>query len=158
MSRRVASGSVLVLLVVAVACGSDVVAPGPGPDLALQTEQLAPLGDSVTLEVGQTAIFDDRGVAVTFVRLVEDSRCPIGVTCVWEGDAAVLVRVDTDAESTEEVLHTTLDPRTATIGAFVIELLEVLPHPVDGVLTDPARTRIVIRLSEVAVAAVIQEG
>lgn len=154
MSRLVVSGPVLAFSAVAVACGSDVVAPGPGPDLALQAVQLAPVGDSVTLEVGQTAIFQDHGVAVTFVRLVEDSRCPIGVTCVWEGDAAVLVRVDTDGESTEEVLHTTLDPRTATIDAFVVELLGVLPHPVDDVLADPAQTRIVVRLAEVAVTAV----
>lgn len=154
MSRLVASGPVLAFSAVAVACGSDVVAPGPGPDLALQAEQLAPIGDSVTLEVGQTAIFRDHGVAVTFVRLVEDSRCPIGVTCVWEGDAVVLIRIDTDGESTEEVLHTTLDPRTATVGALVVELLDVLPHPVDGILADPAQTRIVIRLSEVGVTAV----
>ena len=42
-----------------------------------------------TLAPGQTAQVEGGGLRVTFYGVSADSRCPTGVTCVWEGDAAL---------------------------------------------------------------------
>lgn len=48
--------------------------------------------DSLRLAPGEAA--EREGHRVAFVRVVEDSRCPVGVQCVWEGRAQIEVEVD----------------------------------------------------------------
>lgn len=45
----------------------------------------ARLGEELRLKVGQTAILSGESLEVSFLDVLEDSRCPRGVTCVWEG-------------------------------------------------------------------------
>ena len=49
-------------------------------------------GDPFRLELGET--WREDGHAVRFVEVVEDSRCPADVECVWAGRAQVRVEVD----------------------------------------------------------------
>lgn len=42
-----------------------------------------------TLQVGQALEFE--GKSVRFKEVITDSRCPKGVTCIWAGEAKVLV-------------------------------------------------------------------
>lgn len=46
---------------------------------------------TLTVPLGQTALFNR--TAVRPVRVIEDSRCPIEVTCVWRGRLRVEVMV-----------------------------------------------------------------
>lgn len=46
---------------------------------------------TVTLDVGARATLAD-GSQLTYLRLVNDSRCPPDVQCVWAGDAEIQVR------------------------------------------------------------------
>ncbi len=46
------------------------------------------LGETITIENHQ----------VTFVKVLEDSRCPKGVTCIWEGRARVQIFVGQEEE------------------------------------------------------------
>jgi hypothetical protein len=45
------------------------------------------LGEPFSLARGETVEID--GLGVTFAAVLEDSRCPADVTCVWEGRASV---------------------------------------------------------------------
>ncbi len=47
------------------------------------------LGEAFDLHVGQSAVFDDEGLTLTFDSVPLDSRCPMEVDCPWEGDATV---------------------------------------------------------------------
>lgn len=47
----------------------------------------------VELELGQSAYIDDAGFVLEFTKVLEDSRCPINVLCVWSGNARVLLTV-----------------------------------------------------------------
>lgn len=52
------------------------------------------------IPLGETAIFE--GTTFTFESVVEDSRCPKDVTCVWEGEAKVRVVIETDSDRMEK--------------------------------------------------------
>ena len=136
----------LVAAVALAGCGDSLTDPGttPDPDPAVTKASYASIGDTVTLELGASAIFEPAGVEVTFLRLVGDSRCPVGVTCVWEGDAEVEVRVATGESGSQVRLHTSLEPRAVSIGAYVVQLVDVLPHPIDDPLADPGPLGIVV--------------
>ena len=45
----------------------------------------------VKIGLGETVTF--KKATVTFLKVVEDSRCPLDVNCIWEGQATVLVEV-----------------------------------------------------------------
>ena len=50
----------------------------------------------VKIPLGETVRLDD--VAITFVKVVEDSRCPKNVTCIWQGRIIVQVAVKREGE------------------------------------------------------------
>lgn len=87
------------------------------------------LGQRFEVAVGQTARIEGTDLVVRFARVVEDSRCPIDIECVWAGDGAVLVEIDAGAETAEYVVHTTLEPRILEIDGFRIRLDGLAPEP-----------------------------
>ena len=87
--------------------------------------------DSVRIRVTQTVIVE--GVKVRFSAVESDSRCPMDVVCVWEGDAVANFVVEQncncDTPSFELKLHTTLEPKSGTAHGFKVELLQLQPYP-----------------------------
>jgi hypothetical protein len=88
-----------------------------------------PLGREFTLAVGESALVDD-DVRITLNSVTDDSRCPVDVTCVWEGDAKVSVEVITPSPRAEHELHTSSRfDREAKHGAYRITLVKLEPAP-----------------------------
>lgn len=80
---------------------------------------------------------------------IEDSRCPDGVVCVWEGEVAVEIAASLDGDEAENirlVLSSRDDSAArARIGSHDVELLAVAPYPQEGV--DTARDEYVVTLN-----------
>lgn len=107
-------------------------------DAALEPTPIGPaLSQAFDLKVGETVNVGDDGLTVEFVELMEDSRCPSDVTCVWAGRAVIRVIVS----SADDVLgfgtvEFTLE--AGTVGADVgslygLTLVELTPYPVSTV-------------------------
>ena len=115
---------------------------GRGPTGLMPTSMLSAagaqgkitLGEEFVLGVGQTAALGGFDVSLTFEAVREDSRCPIGVSCVWAGDAVVAITVDDtggDAEAIE--LHTNARfDLEAAIDGHIVRLVELSPTPRRG--------------------------
>lgn len=52
-----------------------------------------PEGAEVRLALGQTVFLEGTGLSITFVDVLEDSRCPQGMECFWEGRILALLRI-----------------------------------------------------------------
>jgi hypothetical protein len=100
--------------------------------------------DTLTATLGQTATTRDGALAVTFVRLVNESRCPANAVCVWEGDAAVRLHGRTRSDAVETTIHTRLDPKVLEVRGYKVSLLEVHPYPGTG--NDQQTPRVVVRV------------
>ena len=62
--------------------------------------------------------------------VTEDSRCPVDVVCVWEGNAAVVVGLTLGTGPTHPfTLNTALDPRSAEHGGYRVTLVGIEPAP-----------------------------
>ena len=100
------------------ACGNKVATP---------SGEKIPLGREFTLAPGQSAVVDD-DLRLTLKSVTDDSRCPVDVTCVWEGDAKVAVEVITPTPRAEHELHTTgRESHEAKHGAYRITLVKLEP-------------------------------
>jgi hypothetical protein len=61
----------------------------------------ASLGNEFSLSVGQTAELTAEKLTLQFEGVQEDSRCPRGATCVWQGRVSCTVKInDNGAVST----------------------------------------------------------
>ena len=99
------------------------------------------LGGEFTLALGQSVDFTQKGVIINFDKVLEDSRCPMNVRCVWEGNARIAVEVmefggDSRAiDVTGSTLELNTSSRFATrerYGDFVVELRGLEPMPIAG--------------------------
>jgi hypothetical protein len=83
-------------------------------------------GEPVTLEVGQTIRYPD-GLRARLEK-IDDSRCPAGSVCVWEGELAPVLRLDGGAIATEQELRLgTVLARRTEAGSYAIVLRAVTP-------------------------------
>jgi hypothetical protein len=53
----------------------------------------AELGEEFSLAIGRTASIRGDDLEITFLEVIEDSRCPREVTCVWEGRVSCSVEL-----------------------------------------------------------------
>ena len=94
-----------------------------------------------------TLSWDDAALSLTWLS-VQDSRCPDGITCVWEGEVGGRFALQpAGGEVSEQTMtrHHDGDPRaTATVAGFQLRLLAVAPCPSGEAPTEPADYRALI--------------
>ena len=92
----------------------------------------------VRLAPGEAASLDDGALALRFLRVVADSRCPRGAKCIRAGEAEVAVTVTPRGRaSTEAILSTARPIQRLVVASWEIELVGVDPYPVLGRATAP---------------------
>jgi hypothetical protein len=92
---------------------------------------------------GETAVVElrfDEPLSLDTLRLrwldLNDSRCPQGVQCVWEGQAVVTLEVSRDGlapQRVELILRSGVEPGAETVAGYELRLLKVEPYPRQGV-------------------------
>lgn len=108
--------------------------PADGSGTAAADRRVSP-GSPFELRPGETVRLGDAGLRIRFLTVRKDSRCPTGVQCPWAGDAEVVLRAFTGADSTDLVLHTDLEPRSVIVGNLDLRLDSLRPHPIAGTTT-----------------------
>ncbi len=113
-----------------------------------QSEVSSSLGKEVSLGVGQSAVFAGEGLAVRFLGIPQDSRCPKDVTCVWAGEVKVLVEAVLNGRFLgrhELVLGAGGPSATVTLDGYVVQLLKLEPYPTSaGIAPDAYAATFVI--------------
>ena len=90
--------------------------------------------EAFALAGGQDAVIAGEKLRLRFEDVLEDSRCPTQVECVWTGQARIAVIVQ-PADSTPTTVTFSTNPapdqnvQTAQVGAYVIELISLDPYP-----------------------------
>ena len=85
-------------------------------------------GASFALAQGQTATVRGTDTRITFNLVREDSRCPVDVTCVWEGDAKIeIVVAPSDSASTRTL--SLRSPNETRVGNLRIRFVGLSPVP-----------------------------
>ena len=109
-------------------------------------------GETFSTSAGKTEMIE-RKVIVSFIAVVEDSRCPKRVTCIWQGEVkvriGVMLRDETQSPAQREVVLSTLSDAagTATIQGFRVELVDVSPYPEEGGPIVSAKYSVTLRVT-----------
>lgn len=85
-------------------------------------------------------IYQRENITISLIE-INDSRCPINVNCVWQGNAEVVMRITNNDEAENFTLNTAgyinddLDfPTNTSIFDLNIELIDLHPLPEDGIV------------------------
>src|SRR5256885_11855957 len=86
------------------------------------------LNQSLDLKVGQTVSVQGTPLKVSFQSVADDSRCPEDVTCVWAGNAKVVLRVSKGRQPATTInLNSGLNPKHISYQGYDIKLADVKP-------------------------------
>ncbi len=79
---------------------------------------------------------------------IHDSRCPIGATCIWQGEARVYMTVRTEKD--DQLVLSTYNNQKDTIQNYEIVLTDVLPYPDLSLETPPDDKTVILKINELA--------
>lgn len=94
----------------------------------------AAVGQDFILSPGQSMGIEGSQVVVAFESVAEDSRCARDVTCIWEGNARVRLRISGDDPAQRIELNTSgrfAQSARISVGTLILKQLEPQP-PVSG--------------------------
>jgi hypothetical protein len=97
------------------------------------------------LSVGQTASITDANIAITFISVSSDERCPSEIECAASGPVTIHLSIqDQDGVVSQEILQTFTDYKglaptmefegmksSVSVDNFQIRIIGVLPYPKD---------------------------
>lgn len=137
----VATGAAAAVFVLGLGCTQQVTRPA--------------LYVSIRLKPGQSAVIPGTELEIGFIRVVNDSRCPEDVVCVWEGDALVALWARQLGRGGRETLNahirgmTRLDSTSAAVGfrGYRIQALGLDPYPRAGVPIDTTAYQVLLRVT-----------
>jgi hypothetical protein len=110
------------LAAIVIGCGA---ATEPDADVRVR---LLTVPTEVVLRHGQEVRVQEGLLRLTFVQVLEDSRCPEDVTCVWEGNAKIQIGAGVGMGPSDPIdLNTAQEPRAVEWQGVRIILEEVLP-------------------------------
>ena len=125
-----------------IAAGIAIVTLAAASRCAAGSSPTEPSQDQRTLAVGQTTSIAE-GTTITFDRVISDSRCAAGLTCVWEGEVTVALTLRRTDGATPFTLSDHDQPKIA--GGFTFELVSVQPGRVADQEVPQSAYRITIR-------------
>lgn len=94
-----------------------------------QTQQIFKLNE------GETRFLKNEEMNLTFVKVVEDSRCPKDVNCIWSGVGVVELKIMGTYTRPSTIKISTIDDaekgysKSAIFNGFKISLQELNPYP-----------------------------
>jgi len=114
------------------------------------TGTVAP-GEEFSLKIGESASIRGEDLEITFLEVLEDSRCPKNVECIWAGRAKSLIELKT-GDSAERVELSepglTEPPNSLTYLDYSITFM-LLPYPEEPDKIEDDEYRLLLTVSRV---------
>ena len=101
--------------------------------LGIASIGIAQKPETLVVKRGQQRSAVNGEVIIKFVSVIEDSRCPKDVNCVWAGNAKIEVLItDKNGGSKKAVMNTTTGQLGDQYNGWAIYLTSLTPAPKSG--------------------------
>jgi hypothetical protein len=105
----------------------------------------------VKLRVAQEKTAPGTTINVKFLSVIEDSRCPEGVNCIWAGVAKIKIQVRKTGKPAKEFeLNTNQMDKSIIFEGHTIKLLTLTPYPKSGSATNAALYSATLTITKLA--------
>ena len=97
---------------------------------AIEEGEVIRLGQEFDLKINQEAMIEGEALDVVFESVLEDSRCPEGVDCIWSGNAKIKLRSGKQKQTPAAVeLNTNVGSKSSSYLNYDIRLVALKPRP-----------------------------
>ena len=104
-----------------------------------------------TLTFNQIASVENEKILIEFADVTEDSRCPVNVTCVWEGQATVALNISTKGKDPDSVAL------TSRAGHEKLAIADMEGYSIRLQKVEPPKTRDEIKLDEYIITLIVSK-
>ncbi|RCK75256.1 MAG: hypothetical protein IGBAC_1392 [Ignavibacteriae bacterium] len=114
------------------------------------------LGQEFEIKFGEEKTLSTGELSVKFDSLLTDSRCAIGVVCVWEGEAQIRLKLNFNDIGTQEYHYlkikgyvnkeNTAQHQSIVAKYFLITLMQLDPYPVHNVPRDQEKYKALLKI------------
>jgi len=102
-----------------------------------------------TLSIGESVKVESGLGFIKFIKVLEDSRCPVNVTCVWAGNVKTEFEIlDSDRKKTSIFLNTGIQPNKLSLPGYTLQLISVFPPKVEGVAITPEEYQVKLSIKQ----------
>lgn len=98
-----------------------------------------------TIQTNQTITFDT--LKITFLKTLEDSRCPSDVTCIWQGRASIKLNTEIENQK-KDIILTTGENSTIQMEMYKINLIDLKPYPISTKIIIPEEYVVTLDISK----------
>lgn len=108
--------------------------------------------------ITQSKTLKAKGTQLVLKQVISDARCPIGVSCIWSGEAQVLVSVYQNKKWKDEEVITFSSKKveknkawlakTLAIPIAKIKSIKLVPYPKDSIKIDPKSYLIKVEIAK----------
>ena len=108
--------------------------------------------------ITQSKVVKSKGIQLVLKQVISDARCPVGVDCVWAGEAQVLVSVYQNKKWMDEEVLTFSSKKaeenkawlskTLAIPIAKIKSIQLVPYPKDSIKIDPKAYSIKVEIAK----------
>ncbi len=103
----------------------------------------------VKLRVAQEKTAPGTAIKIKFMKVVEDSRCPEGVNCIWAGVAKIKIQLRKTGKPAKEFeLNTNQMDKSITFEGHTIKLVALTPYPKSGTATNSAAYSAILTITK----------
>ena len=93
----------------------------------------------IKLRVAQEKTAPGTTIKIKFLSVIEDSRCPEGVNCIWAGVAKIKIQLRKAGKPAQQFeLNTNQLDKFITFEGHTIKLTALTPYPKSGAATNAA--------------------
>lgn len=105
----------------------------------------------VKLRLAQEKTAPGTAIKMKFLSVIEDSRCPEDVNCIWAGVAKIKIQLRKAGKLAREFeLNTNQLDKTITFEGHEIKLAALTPHPKSGSTTNTAAYSATLAITKAA--------
>ncbi|MDZ8223364.1 hypothetical protein [Nostoc sp. ChiVER01] len=85
------------------------------------------------LKYGKTAYLPTENIKIKFSKVIQDSRCPSDVTCIWQGQVIIGLDIIKNGKQVSTLMLTLIPGRDALpiqfLDKYTVKLIGVSPYP-----------------------------
>ena len=85
------------------------------------------------LKYGKTAYLPTENIEIKFSKVIQDSRCPTKVTCIWQGQVIIGLDIIKNGKQVSTLMLTLIPGSDALpiqfLDKYTVTLKEVSPYP-----------------------------
>lgn len=93
------------------------------------TQKTKPSEKEFSIKIGTSLTIPNEKIQVKFIKVLEDSRCPKGVQCVWAGNAKVSIEIEEGNKTKAIELNSTVEPTEMSYAGYNFKFLQLAPYP-----------------------------